>query len=288
VTTADKVLSVLALFSMERPEWTVEKAAGELDLAISTTYRYFRSLSRSGLLAALIPGRYVLGPAITQYDRQMRLLDPLVTTAQPVMKHLAALAPPHAVVLLCRLYRDHVMCVHQESAGQVDFAISYERGRPMSLFRGASSKIILAHMSSRTAKALYGRYSVEMRQAGLGANWEQIKTRLRVLRSAGAAVAHSELDVGMAGIAVPLFDPQRDVVGSISFVTPVRHMTQKYIATASQSLSKASEQINWGLCVLVSGHAGSSERKTTKLRQPQRGPKRPSASARRGRATPSV
>lgn len=276
MTTADKVLSVLALFSMERPEWTVEKAADELGIAVSTTYRYFRSLSRSGLLAALIPGRYVLGPAITQYDRQMRLLDPLVTTAQPVMKHLATLAPPHAVVLLCRLYRDHVMCVHQESAGQVDFAISYERGRPMSLFRGASSKIILAHISSRTAKALYGRYSLEMRQAGFGTNWEQVKTRLRDLRSAGTAVTQSELDVGMAGIAAPLFDPQQDVVGSISFVTPVRHMTQKFIATASQSLDKASEEIHWGLCVLASGHAGASGGKAGIPRQLRKNAKRTS------------
>jgi DNA-binding IclR family transcriptional regulator len=277
VTTADKVLSVLALFSMDRPEWTVEKAAAELGLAVSTTYRYFRSLSRSGLLATLISGRYVLGPAITQYDRQMRLLDPLVTTAQPVMKHLATLAPPHAVVLLCRLYRDHVMCVHQESPGQLDFAISYERGRPMSLFRGASSKIILAHMSSRTVKALHGRYSAEMRQAGLGMNWEQVKTRMRELRSGGAAITLSELDVGMAGIAVPLFDPQREVIGSISFVTPVRHMSQKFTATAVQSLSKASEEIHWALCVRVSGYAGPPEGKAPKPRQPHNGQKPPSA-----------
>jgi DNA-binding IclR family transcriptional regulator len=265
---------------MERPEWTVEKAAEELGLAVSTTYRYFRSLSHAGLLAALIPGRYVLGPAITQYDRQMRFLDPLVTTAQPIMKRLAAMAPPHAVVLLCRLYRDHVMCVHQESAGQVDFAISYERGRPMSLFRGASSKVILANMSSRTAKALQGRYSLDMRQAGLGATWDQVKTRLRDLRAAGSAVTHSELDVGMAGIAVPLFDPQRDVVGSISFVTPIRYTTQKFIATAHEDLSKASEEIHWALCVLASGHTGNSDRKAGDLRQSKRTAKRPSRARR--------
>jgi DNA-binding IclR family transcriptional regulator len=261
---------------MERPEWTVERAAEELGVAVSTTYRYFRSLSGAGLLAGLIPGRYVLGPAITQYDRQMRFLDPLVTTAQPVMKRLAALVPPHAVVLLCRLYRDHVMCVHQECAGQVDFAISYERGRPMSLFRGASSKVILANLSSRTAKALHGRYFHEMRQAGLGTNWDQVKARLRDLRAAGAAVTHSELDIGMAGIAVPLFDPQEDVVGSISFVTPVRHMTQKFVATARDNLSKASEEIHWALCVLAYGHTGNPELKPGKLRHSKNAAKRPS------------
>ena len=133
MTTADKVLSVLALFTLERPEWTVEEAATELQLPISTAYRYFRSLSVAGLIVGFTLGRYVLGPAVTQFDRQMRLHDPLITKAQPVMKRLARLAPDHGVVLLCRLYRDQVMCVHQESVERPDFAISYERGRPMPL-----------------------------------------------------------------------------------------------------------------------------------------------------------
>ena len=46
MTTSDRLLSVLGLFTIERPEWTVEEAANELQLAASTTYRYFRSLSK--------------------------------------------------------------------------------------------------------------------------------------------------------------------------------------------------------------------------------------------------
>jgi DNA-binding IclR family transcriptional regulator len=44
-------------------------AAGALNLAISTAYRYFRSLTQAGLLVPHTTGRYLLGPAIIQYDR---------------------------------------------------------------------------------------------------------------------------------------------------------------------------------------------------------------------------
>ena len=45
--------------------------------------------------------------------------------------------------MLCRLYRNQVMCVHQETTPvPPDFAIGYERGRPLPLYRGAASKII--------------------------------------------------------------------------------------------------------------------------------------------------
>ena len=83
MTTSDRVLAVLNLFTLEQPEWTVEGAAGALNLAISTAYRYFRSLTKAGLLVAHTTGRYLLGPAIIQYDRQIRLHDPLITAAQP-------------------------------------------------------------------------------------------------------------------------------------------------------------------------------------------------------------
>src|SRR5262245_503951 len=114
MTTADKLLQALGLFTLERPEWTVEAAARELDLTLSTAYRYFKSLSDAGFISAGSAGRYTLGPAIIQYDRQMRLLDPLIITATPVMQRIASVIRSQSVVLLCRLYKTQVMCVHQE------------------------------------------------------------------------------------------------------------------------------------------------------------------------------
>lgn len=276
MTTSDKLLSVLGLFSPEKAEWTVESAANVLDLPVSTAYRYFRSLNRSGLIVAFATGRYVLGPAIIQYDRQMRLLDPLITTAQPIMSRLTKVAPPHSVVLLCRLYGDKVMCVHQECSKRPDFAISYERGRPMPLFRGAASKIILANLPLRTVKGLHTRYASEMEHAGLGGSWEAVKKRLRDLRAAGTAITQAELDVGMAGISAPIFGPSDDVIGSLSIVTPARNATPSIVAAAMENVRDASAKIHWALALLASGHAGAEDRatsaseKSSNTRQPKR------------------
>jgi DNA-binding IclR family transcriptional regulator len=256
VTTADKLLSVLTLFSLEQPEWTVEDAAQELGLAVSTAYRYFRSLSRAGLIVAFASGRYVLGPAILQLDRQIRLLDPLISTATPIMKRLARVGPSHGIVLLCRLYRDQVMCVHLESVERPDFAISYERGRPMPIFRGAASKAILANLPSRTVRALHKRFATEMQQSGLGLNWDAVKARLRELREAGTAVTRSELDVGMAGISAPVFGPNARVIGSLSFVVPARVITKRFLVFRGSQLRAASHDIHEGLRLLAVGHAG--------------------------------
>jgi DNA-binding IclR family transcriptional regulator len=136
------------------------------------------------------------------------------------MKRLTGQLPPHTVTLLCRLFRSQVMCVHQEFAARPDFAISYERGRPMPLFRGAASKSILANMPLRAVKAISQEHQAKFAQAGLGRTWDEVKERLRELRSAGVSVTQGELDPGMCGIAVPLFEATGVVIGSLSVVLP--------------------------------------------------------------------
>lgn len=255
VTTSDRLLAILGLFTFERPEWTVEGAAQELDLAVSTAYRYFRSLTKAGFIVSFATGRYVLGPAIIQYDRQIRLLDPLTTAAQPIMSRLSKQLPPHVIVVLCRLFRNQVMCVHQEWEERPHFATSYERGRPMPLFRGAASKIILAHMPSRTVKALYLQNTHQFKQAGLGESWDQVKPRLRQLRNAESAITQGELDPGMVGVAVPVFDHANAVIGSLSIVVESRNLTQKVVASATEQLRVAAQKITWALTVVATGRS---------------------------------
>jgi DNA-binding IclR family transcriptional regulator len=286
MTTSDRVLGVLGLFTLEESEWTVEDAAARLGLAVSTAYRYFRSLSKAGLIVALATGRYALGPAIIQYDRQIRLQDPLTTAAQPIMKRLTGQLPPHTVTLLCRLFRSHVMCVHQESAARPDFGISYERGRPMPLFRGAASKSILANMPLRAVKAISQEHQAKFAQAGLGRSWDEIKERLRELRSAGVSVTQGELDPGMCGIAVPLFEATGVVIGSLSVVLPAQHLEERLVSEITQLLRTASDEVSWALS-LRAGHTASpvpqpgkgkspatpGRKKRPKLRQTARAPK---------------
>lgn len=290
MTTSDRLLSILSLFTIERPEWTVEAAAGELGLAVSTAYRYFRSLSKAGLIVAFSTGRYVLGPAIIQYDRQMRLRDPLTTAAQPVMKLLSERMSAHTVILLCRLFRNQVMCVHQESAEKPEFAFSYERGRAMPLFRGAASKAILTHMPLRTVKALYAEHAAQFAQASLGRNWEETKECLRSVRNAGFTITEGELDPGMCGIAVPVFEPDDAVVGSLSIVIPARHLNPTLLAEAPQLLKDASRRISGTLsfgAAPASQPSSTQRHKSAEPARPERArkPNRPERKiARRARA----
>ncbi|MGD9812179.1 MAG: IclR family transcriptional regulator [Sphingobium sp.] len=250
MTTANRLLNLLDLFTMNRPQWTVEEAACELGLTMSTAYRYFKSLVDAGLVATDTPGTYTLGPAIIQFDRQMRLLDPLITSATPVMRRLAAAMGPSASIVLCRLYKTQVMCVHQESADRHEFIsrmpprlqVSYGRGQLMPLHRGAPSKAILAHMNLRLVRPIYESDPEAMRAVGLGEDWAEVRRSLRKLRSTGPIVTRSELQGGMQGIALPVFSAQDTVIGSLSIIVPQAEESPSK-ETAGAALADAVRQV---------------------------------------------
>jgi DNA-binding IclR family transcriptional regulator len=217
-SSGDRMLAILALFSIDAPEWTVEAAAERLGVSAPTTYRYFKRLADAGLIARVSRAGYSLGPAIIEMDRRIQICDPMLRAARPVMLDLIQYAADGAVMLLSRLFHDRVMCAHQVPGRGPQPPVSYERGRLMPLFRGATSKIILAHLPTRMLKALFAANAEEIAAAGLGRDWEEFRQALANVRRAGIAVSRGEIDVGRIGIAAPIFDRDRAILGSLTFV----------------------------------------------------------------------
>lgn len=216
---SDRAVGVLKLFTLEQPVWTVEQAAGALGVSASSAYRYFAALTDAGLLTTAASGCYTLGPAIIQYDRQIQITDPLLQAAKPVMADIKRFAPAGSTVLLCRLFRETVLCMHQDADADRPTQVSYERGRPMPLFRGATSKIILAHLTPRELRRVHEANPGEA--SALGATWEAFRGAMTLMRKAGHAITRAELDPGSLGIAAAILDDNRRVLGSLSYVVPL-------------------------------------------------------------------
>ena len=218
--SGDRLLAVLALFTAAQTQWTVEAAAEALGVSTTTTYRYFKKLTKAGLISPVAGAGYTLGPAIIQMDRLIQANDPVLNGARGVMIDLVGAATEGSTVLLCRLFHDRVMCIHQIMGRGPQQPVSYERGRLMPLYRGATSKIILAHLPPRTLKALFAHDAGEIVDAGLGASWEEFRRGLAAIRRAGVSVSRGEIDPGRVGVAAPIFDRERAVLGSLSLALP--------------------------------------------------------------------
>jgi DNA-binding IclR family transcriptional regulator len=242
LSTADRLLGILDLFSLDQPDWSVEDAAAAVGAPTSTAYRYFNSLTKSGLVTPVGGGRYILGPAIIRYDRQLRLTDPILRFAPGEMERLAKSVTGKGVVFLCRLFDNQVMCVAQASDGSSSIATSYERGRLMPLFAGSASRVILANLSTAKVRTLFERQGDEFRAVGMGDNLDEVKETLKAVRNEGHYVTAGEVDPGMRGISVPVFIGGK-VTGSLSIAGPRQNFSTAQIARAVSSLKDASQRI---------------------------------------------
>lgn len=214
------MLAVLDAFSEAEPVWTVDALAETFSLSRSTAYRYVKELCEAGLLAPVGGGGYSLGPRIIELDRQIRNSDPLLTAGRDI---LADLLPRvgEGILFICGLRGDAVLSVFlMENPNTLN--ISYSRGRPMPLFRGSASVVILAHLPEGRLRRLWRDHGAAIVAAGLGADWPEFRVRLRAIGTRPYLTGRAQLDPGVFAISAPVFDADGNILASLTLAMPAR------------------------------------------------------------------
>lgn len=225
---------ILRLFDERRSVWTVQDMALKLDIPQSTVYRTVRELLDGHFLEAAGEARYRLGSVFMEYDRMLRLTDPLVRAGEGILQDLVAAAGVPCVGLLCRLYNDQVMCV-ADAAKNATFRSSYERGRPMPLALGATSKVILANLPPRRlARLLEGLEDALI---------ETLRRDLAAIRKTGICVTAGEIDRNVLGIAAPVFPRMLGSLASLSLVLPLDAVDDSLIRKLAQASIDGARQL---------------------------------------------
>ncbi len=211
-SSRSKMLSILDLFDKAAPVWAADAICERLRCSTSSGYRYIRELCAAGLLTRISGGSYVLGPRIVQLELLMREIDPVSRTGQPIIA--ALVRQTGCDVLLANMYGDHIVNVLHER-GVEQLPLSYDRGRPHPLFRGAMSKAILAFLPRSRALRLYTAHAELAERSGMGASWRELWQALQQIRTKGYSESHGELDPGVIGIGAPVFNGE-EIMGSVS------------------------------------------------------------------------
>jgi DNA-binding IclR family transcriptional regulator len=229
-------MAVLRLYSEAAPAWTVQAMSESLQSPVSTIYRAVSDLVKAGLLEAGTESRYRLGAAFIAFDRLTRLTDPLVQNGRSVLDEAVAGCGIPCVGLLCRLYDGTVMCVADAATRGADFRSSYERGRPMPLTRGATSKVILAQLPARRLKGLLKEEFAASFRAGLSD-----------IRRQGFAITRGEIDSGMVGLAAPVVAPPLGLIASLSLVVRAADLSENNEHDLVSRLISAASSLNGSL-----------------------------------------
>lgn len=217
MNSIDKTLSILNLFTDETAAITPEDVEALTGVSRSSAYRYIQSLVDVGLIAQIASGSYGLGARILELDRLHRNSDHLLAAAREPMERMSEKRGLN--MILCRYYGNRVVCSHTVWPNP-NLTQIYERGRPLPLFYGAMAKVILANLGAYQLRNLMLRYVDEVRAAGLGDDWKELRSNMIRLRKQGTSVTHAEITPESVGVAAALIEATGQVIGSVAFAVP--------------------------------------------------------------------
>jgi DNA-binding IclR family transcriptional regulator len=110
-------------------------------------------------------------------------------------------------------------------ATRVGFGSTYERGRALPLLQSAASRIVLTYLPPARLARQFAQQPEEFAAADLDASLEEVRAVLKPIRSEGYDITSEQVTPGVTGIAAPLFDAQRNVLGSLSLTLQSNTLT---------------------------------------------------------------
>ncbi len=244
ISTVDKVLDILQLFTEERSQISIEDIQHDLNLPQSTVYRYVRLLVERGFLDKVDAGNYRLGVRLIALsrialhsDRDVRLI------ALPGMKRIADHTSES--VSLMRMANQHAVCI-ETIGGKYALRVTIEPGRTQLLHAGASSKVLLAYSPPTSWNTLL-QFPLRRFTATTITTLDDLRQEAANIRERGYAVSDGEIDIGARAIAVPLLNRRDEIVATLSIEAPSSRMPDTIVAEYVALLKEESESIRDGL-----------------------------------------
>jgi DNA-binding IclR family transcriptional regulator len=231
-------LNILFLFSADRPALTVKEIAQNIGVPLPTAYRLVKILAEKGLLERDRPtAEYRLGLTFLEFGAIVHRHLDLAGLAGPLVKKLASASGETAQFTVQRA--EHGVCVVVEESAST-LRVAPEPGRSLPLYAGASVQAIFAFLPEPEQARILAQPRERFTPRTL-TDRVALQRRLRMIRRRGYAVSRAEAYPGALGIAAPVFDSARRVVGSLAISGPAARMETKRQALTELVVALARE-----------------------------------------------
>lgn len=228
-------LKILQLFRTHGSPLHIDEMLQAMDVPRSSLYRQIKELTQSGLIEMAGKGLYAPGWLADELSRvKENSFSPLIESALPIMQelnedlgesvNLTAIKGAKVQVLA------HLECKHK-------LKYSYEEGQVLDLFKGASSKILLAYLPQEQRDFLIDSDLPK-------AEGDRLKDELTRINQNGYALTNSEVDENAIGISTPILRNGKYLMGGLSIVGPSFRINDNEIGTYIERLKEAAADVS--------------------------------------------
>jgi len=217
VRALSRGLSVLALFTVDHPEWSLNELSRRTGLHKATAYRMTRTMEAEGFLV-FDPARstYHLGPAIIPVSFLAASESELVRLARPYLEELAAATGETANLAI--EVEGSVVVVGQVLTSH-PFKPSLPLGRVMNDLANAHEKLYTAYRSEAERAKILATPQPKLTPNTI-TDPVEIASELARIAQEGVAFDLEEHGLGICSVAAPVRDQSGELRATLSVVAP--------------------------------------------------------------------
>jgi len=240
-TSADRVADVLLAFSAAESSLGVSQIARQLGMSKAVVHRILQSLVARGLLQHNERTHaYGLGPAAVMLGARTLAQMDLRDVARPELMWLRN--ETQETTTLSLLVNDRRAYIDQfPSPKEIKMTVELGRGYP--LHAGASSRVILAHMTPADRERVLTGPLMSLTSETITEE-KRLAASLRLVAEKGYATSHGERQSGAGSVAAPVFATGGRVVGAISICGPQYRFDEETVARFIPMAVEAARRIS--------------------------------------------
>ncbi|MET4562028.1 DNA-binding IclR family transcriptional regulator [Lysinibacillus parviboronicapiens] len=238
--TLNLSIAVLKMFTKEKPTWGGRELAMEMNINHTNLYRILETFENNGFITKdPITKKYSLGIALWEIGMNMYDSLNIDQLCLPTLEKLKDTTGETAIFTVLHGL-EALTLLKAEPLNKVKFSVS--KGSRTPLYVGASYRSMLAYLSEEQISQVIDVPLVAYTTNTL-TDATKIRAELAAIRECGYATSNSEYTVDVLALAMPVFNSEEQVVGSITVSGPTYRFTKQRMPEVLQPLTAAKHEI---------------------------------------------
>ncbi|MDM5249851.1 MULTISPECIES: IclR family transcriptional regulator [unclassified Lysinibacillus] len=238
--TLNLSITVLKMFTKEKPTWGGRELAMAMNINHTNLYRILETFENNGFITKdPITKKYSLGIALWEIGMNMYDSLNIDQLCMPILEKLKDTTGETAIFTVINGL-EALTLLKAEPVNKVKFSVS--RGSRTPLYVGASYRSMLAFLSEEQISKVIDEPLIAYTNNTM-TDVGEIRAELEKIRECGYAVSESEYTADVLALAMPVFNSEDQIIGSVTVSGPTYRFTEQRISEVLEPLTEARQEI---------------------------------------------
>lgn len=242
MTSLARGLAVIQAFSQQKHRLTVSQLSDQAGFSRAAVRRCLYTLTKLGFAGSSDSRHFFLRPRVLTLGHSYISSMPLATAAQPVLEHVSHQL--HESCSIATLDGSDIIYVARANVTRI-MSIHLGVGSRLPAFCTSLGRVLLAYLPPEELESYLARVGIAPCTQWTVTSVDRLRQILRMVRRNGYAIVDQELELGLRSMAVPIQNPDGNVVAALNVGTHTQRVSIQtlqsrflpHLRTAAQELS---------------------------------------------------